>query len=197
MPAFCCFPCAYYSTYGEKCLVPQWLFELVSRHFLKSNRSGQSMDCPDLSLSKKACFCLGKNRGIAVFYGYVSPKSGKYRVVPTPYRQLFQIHGSKFQPDPSCDGGQASVVCITHGVFFFCIRKDSFNRFFAFGIDVFATICLSDLFCQIQILLPDVSGEYLLPFFIGSAFRFARTMQAIFRCASVSSLSVTVGCCMS
>ena len=44
--------------------------------------------------------------------------------------QLFQIHGNIFKPDPPCDCGQASVVCITHCVFLFCIRKDTLNRLF-------------------------------------------------------------------
>ena len=46
-----------------------------------------------------------------------------------------QIHGSKFKPDPSGDGGQASVVCITHGVFLLRIRKDPFNGFFSLCIN--------------------------------------------------------------
>ena len=98
---------------------------------------------------------------------------GKTRVIPTPDCQLFEIHGSKFKPDQSCDGGQTPVMCITHRVFLFCICKDPFNRFLALRINFFRTLCFSYLFNQIQILLPDVRRVYLLLFFICSAFRFA------------------------
>ena len=54
-----------------------------------------------------------------------------------------QIHGSKFKPDPSGDGGQASVMCITHGVFLLRIRKDSFNGFFSLRINLLAQVGLS------------------------------------------------------
>lgn len=45
------------------------------------------------------------------------------RAVPEPICQLFQIHGSIFKPGPLRNAGQASVVGITHRVFFFGIRK--------------------------------------------------------------------------
>ena len=74
-------------------------------------------------------------------------KSGKQRekasekgVPPTPICQLFQVHGSKFKSDPSCDGGQASVVCITHRVFLFRVCKDPFNGFFALRINLSAQL---------------------------------------------------------
>ena len=54
------------------------------------------------------------------------------RVIPFPPRQFFEVHGSKFKLHPVCHLSQASVLCITHGVFFFRIRKVPFNRFFAF-----------------------------------------------------------------
>ena len=45
--------------------------------------------------------------------------------------ELFQVHGSKFKLHPVCYLGQASVLRITHGVFFFRVSKVAFNRFFA------------------------------------------------------------------
>ena len=47
--------------------------------------------------------------------------------LPTPLCQLFQIHGSIFKPHPSRNPGQTSVVCVTHGVFLFCICKNPLN----------------------------------------------------------------------
>ena len=49
-----------------------------------------------------------------------------------------QIHGSKLKPDPSGDGGQASVVCITHGVFLLRIRKNPFNGLISLCINPLA-----------------------------------------------------------
>ena len=59
-------------------------------------------------------------------------------------------------------------------------------------IDIFCTLCISDLLYQIQILLPDVCNEYLLSFFIGSTLYPTRTCSALFRRASVCSLSFPV-----
>ena len=70
--------------------------------------------------------------------GKQGEKASEKGVLPAPVCQLFQVHGSQFKPDPSCDGGQASVVCITHCVFLFCIRKDTLNGLFALCINSFA-----------------------------------------------------------
>ena len=53
--------------------------------------------------------------------------------------------------------GHASVVCITHGVFLFRIRKDPFNGFFPLRINPFALLILPDALHNVQIFLPDVS----------------------------------------
>ena len=58
---------------------------------------------------------------------------------------FFEIHGSKFKPDPSCDGSQASVVRITHRVSFLRVRKDPFDRFLALCVNFFRTIRFSYL----------------------------------------------------
>ena len=54
-----------------------------------------------------------------------------------------QIHGSKFKPDPSGDGGQASVICITHRVFLLRIRKAPFNGLISLCINLLAQVGLS------------------------------------------------------
>ena len=43
--------------------------------------------------------------------------------------QLFEVHGSKLKRDPLCNAGQASMVGITHGVFFLRIGKDTMQLF--------------------------------------------------------------------
>ena len=94
---------------------------------------------------KEPLFSSDENRGFGVFRHKNKQYLRKNGVVPTPICQFFQIHGSIFKPDPSCDCGQASVVCITHRVFLFRIRKYSLNRFFALCINLFRTIRFSYL----------------------------------------------------
>ena len=84
----------------------------------------------EASLSKNPCQIAGQNGSS----GIKENKSERRRSFPTPNRQLFQVHGSKLKLDPSCDAGQASVVGITHGVFFFCVGEDPLDRFLAHGI---------------------------------------------------------------
>ena len=113
----------------------------------------------------------------------------KSRSFATPDCQFFEIHGSKFKPHPACNPGQTSVVCITHGVFFLCIRKGTFNRLFSFGVNLLPHICFSDLLCQIQIFLPDVCLQNLLSFCVCSTLPATWTSPAFFGCASVYSFS--------
>jgi hypothetical protein len=58
-----------------------------------------------------------------------SENPGRCTMVPP--CQLFEIHGSKFKLYPVCHLSQASVLRITHSVFFFGVGKDPFNGFFA------------------------------------------------------------------
>ena len=125
---------------------------------------------------------------------YIGRKNGS---IPLPNSDLFEIHGSIFKPDPSRNGGQASVVCVTHCVFLFRIRKDPLNGFFSPGVNSFAQVGLSDVLHNVQVFLPDMCGVYLLPLFIRTAFCFARAMSALRRCASVRSFALPVGSGMS
>ena len=56
---------------------------------------------------------------------------GKVKGFAVPKSKLFEIHGSKFEPHPVRNSGQATVVGIAQTVFFLGIGKDSFNGFFA------------------------------------------------------------------
>ena len=62
------------------------------------------------------------------------------RVIPFPPCQFFEVHGSKFKLHQFCHLGQASVLCITHRMFFFCICKVSFNRFFAVLVKLLVSV---------------------------------------------------------
>ena len=115
-------------------------------------------------------------------------------VIPTPNCQLFQIHGSIFKPDPSCNGSQTSVMCITHSVFFFCISKYSLNGFFSLLVDFFCFLRLSQLLNQVEVFLPNVCGQYFLPFFVRSTHRPTWTIHAVRWGASVCAFSISVCC---
>ncbi len=77
-------------------------------------------------------------------------------LIPLPYRIFFQVHGSKFKPDPICNLSQASVKCITHGILFFCIYKYTFYCFFSFFIQFLVFWGMTNIFCHFKIIIPDM-----------------------------------------
>ena len=90
----------------------------------------------------------------------------------------FEVHGSKLKRDPLRNTGQASMVGITHGVFFFRIGKDTLNGLFAHGIQAFADIRFTYLLRSIHGILPNVAVYHLLTIGTGSALLSARTVPA-------------------
>ncbi len=75
-------------------------------------------------------------------------------------------------------GFPQKVVCITHRVFLFRVCKDPFNGFFALRINLLRTFRFAYLFNQIQILLPDMCGVSLLPFFIRTTFSLLTSLRS-------------------
>ena len=73
------------------------------------------------------------------------------------------------------------------------IGENALNGFLAQSVDVFAALCLPELFRQIQVLLPDVSGQKTLTLCVGPAGLPAGTVPAILRRAAVEAFSVFVG----
>ena len=92
-----------------------------------------------------------------------------------PKSELFEIHGSKFEPHPRSDSGQAAVVGIAHTMLFFGIGKNPLNGFFAHGVNFFTALGFTQLLSQVKVFLPNVSGKQALAFLVGSAGRPART----------------------
>ena len=84
------------------------------------------------------------------------------------------------------------MMCITHGVFLLRIRKDPFNGFFSLCINFFAQVGLSDALHSVQVFLPDVGCEYLLPFLICLAVGFGGAVDAVFGGAAVDSFPISV-----
>ena len=78
------------------------------------------------------------------------------------YCEFFQIHCSKFKPDPILYCCQASVWSISHCVLFFCIRNYSLNFFFSFLVQFFVLGCITSVLCKLYVFLPDVSGYCFL-----------------------------------
>ena len=76
-------------------------------------------------------------------------------------------------------------MCITHGVFLFRIRKDTLNGFFALGVNSFTLVGLSDALHNVQVFLPDVRCEYLLPFLVRLTVGFGRAVDTVFRGAAI------------
>lgn len=122
----------------------------------------------------------------------ISPKSLQTKAFPRPVCKLLQIHGSKFKPHPLRNAGQASHVGIAHRVFFFGVCKDTLNRFFAFLVNALTQICFADALYHIQILLPDVALNQLLPLAISTAFFSARAIHTYARCTAVGAFSISV-----
>ena len=83
-------------------------------------------------------------------------KPGKELLLPLPIGQFMQIHGSEFKLHPVCHLGQASVLCITHRVLFFGIRKDAFNGLFPPLVKIPVLLCIAGVVCQLLVILPDM-----------------------------------------
>jgi hypothetical protein len=74
-------------------------------------------------------------------------------VSPFPLGQLFEVHGSKLKPDPVGNLGQASVLCIPHGIRFFGIGKDPFDVLLAPLVQVPILRCVAGVVSQFLIIL--------------------------------------------
>ncbi len=141
---------------------------------------------------KEPLFSLGKNRGSCILRYKSKHYPREKGVLPTPIRKFFQIHGSIFKPDPSCDCGQASMVCISHCMLFFCIGKDPLDRLFALRINFLCTLCFSYLFYQVRIFLPNVRCKYLLTFLVGSAFCLTWAVDTFLRRTAICPFAILI-----
>ena len=95
--------------------------------------------------------------------------------------------------DPGSNGGQPSIGCITQGMFFFRVRKDTLNGLGTQGVGCFAKRRMADILRPFQIILPDVA---LNCFSALPALRAAFTYRAAFAnvaFALVLPISITVG----
>ncbi len=145
---------------------------------------------------KKPQLSESESWGFPVIWMVTNKYQCKNGALPTPLCQLFQIHGSIFKPHPSRNPGQTSVVCVTHGVFLFRICKNPLNGLFSLGINLLAQVGLSNALHNVQVFLPDVGCEYLLPFLVCLTAGFGWAVDTVFGGAAVDSFSVPVCCGM-
>ena len=72
------------------------------------------------------------------------------------YCEFFQIHGSKFKPDPILNCCQASVRSITHSMLFFRVGKYSFYLFFPQPVQFRVFRCMTEILGKLYIVVPNV-----------------------------------------
>ena len=72
--------------------------------------------------------------------------------------EFLEIHRSKPEVDPCGDRGQPSIWSITHCVFLSGVRKDALNRLRTQSAGCLAHRRMPDVFCPLQIFLPDMAG---------------------------------------
>ena len=116
---------------------------------LAARKSTRAFRARVLQSVKEPLFSRSEDKVLAAIWEEHSIKSGKRESIPLPNGYLFEIHGSILEPHPSGNPGQTSVVCISHGVLFFCVSKDTLNGFFSHGINFLATLGFTQLFHQI------------------------------------------------
>ena len=78
------------------------------------------------------------------------------QIPPFPCGQFFQVHGNKLKLHPVRHLSQASVLCITHRVFFLGVREDPFNGFLSALVELRVRRRISGIVRQFLIVLPDM-----------------------------------------
>ena len=114
-------------------------------------------------------------------------------ITPLSFCEFFEIHGSKFKPYPIRDLGEAAVGGITHSVFFFRIRKDPFNGFFALLVKVGILGSVSCVIGKLLVIFPNMPLYDLYAIFGMCAKMSCRAVLTCFGIALVFSVSVSVG----
>ena len=70
--------------------------------------------------------------------------------------QFFEVHGSKFKLHPVGNLSQASILRMTHGVFFLGVCKDPFNGLFSPLVQFLVLWSITGVVGQFLIILPDM-----------------------------------------
>ena len=107
------------------------------------------------SVEKPGCPLSG-GRASDVYGAEKAEKRETGAVVPFPHSQFFQVHGNKLKLHPVRHLSQASVLRITHRVFFLGVREDPFNGFLSALVELRVRRRISGIVRQFLIVLPDM-----------------------------------------
>ena len=115
------------------------------------------------------------------------------RTFPFPISELFQIHGSKSKLHPVRNLSQACVSGISHTVFFFGIRKDTFNGFFSCFVHPLVNRSVPGIVCHFLVFFPDVPGNGFHVVFLIRAKMSGGTVGTYFWITFVFPVAIPVG----
>ena len=82
---------------------------------------------------------------------------------------LFKIHGSKLKPDPVSDTSQATEICKSHWVFFFCVGKNTLDCFFTAVVKLTNLRSMPVILGKFEIAVPEVLEDSFNAGWISSA----------------------------
>ena len=114
-------------------------------------------------------------------------------IFPTPFSELFEIHGSKTKLHPVRYLSQACVSGISQTMFLFGICKDPFNGFFPCLVHPLVNRSVSGIVGHFFIFFPDVPGNGFHEIFAVCAKVSGGTVGTDFGIALVFPISVPVG----
>ena len=114
-------------------------------------------------------------------------------VFPVPVSKLFQIHSSKSKLHPVRNLSQACVSGISHTVFFFGIRKDTFNGFFSCFVHPLVNRSVPGIVCHFLVFFPDMPGNRLNAVFVLCAKMSGRTVSTNLWITFVFPVAIPVG----
>ena len=110
--------------------------------------------------------------------------------------EFLKIKRSEFELDPSGNCGQPSIWSVTHCVLFFGVCKYTLNCLRAQSICLFADRREPDIFCLLDVIMPDMSGYGLYALLILSALFSDRTVLADISLALVFPVAFTIRRCI-
>ena len=107
---------------------------------------------------------------------------------------LFEIHSSKFKPDPISDTSQATKICKSHRMLFFGVSKHTFDGFLAVFVELFQLGRVSVILCLFEIIKPKMFCNELYKTLAFSAFAKGWAVFAEFGITLVFTVAVAVSC---
>ena len=111
-----------------------------------------------------------------------------------PTLPVFQIHCSKFKPDPILNSRQAFNICVSHCVFFFRVCKHSFYCLTSQRIYLFSSRTVPYILRLFYVIRPNMFCYNLLMIFAFGAFISVLALLTIFRITFKFSVPVPVCC---